>query len=176
MDDRIPATAEEAKALANPVRMRILRLCGEQELTNKQLAQRLDRDPSTILHHIRQLVAAGFLEPMTPRPGPTGALEKPYRSTNRSWLRDLTGAQSPELLADANLAMLEAFREELVEAGPASIVSSSRFVFHLDPDERDALMARLQAVLDEYVRSDDERKAAGKPAHGGVLFVHTQPD
>ena len=56
------ASEREAKALAHPLRLRILRLCWQHELTNKQLAERLDRDPGTVLYHVRQLVAAGLLE------------------------------------------------------------------------------------------------------------------
>src|SRR5919201_57526 len=55
------ATAEEAKAMGHPMRLRILRLCLDQELTNKQLAERLGKDPGTLLHHVRILVNAGFL-------------------------------------------------------------------------------------------------------------------
>ena len=36
---RRPATAAEAKALTHPLRMRILRLCLDRSLTNKQLAE-----------------------------------------------------------------------------------------------------------------------------------------
>ena len=48
--------------MAHPLRLRILRMCGMQELTNKQLADRLDRDPGTVLYHLRQLTAVGLLE------------------------------------------------------------------------------------------------------------------
>ena len=67
--------------------MRILRLCGLHEQTNKQLADRLGQDPGTVLYHVRQLLSAGFLEPAEIRTGESGALEKPYRSTGRSWNR-----------------------------------------------------------------------------------------
>jgi DNA-binding transcriptional ArsR family regulator len=72
--ERRPATPEEAKALANPVRLRILRLCLDEALTNKQLAERLGRDPGTVLHHVRSLVATGFLVPDEVRQGEKGAL------------------------------------------------------------------------------------------------------
>src|SRR5688572_29994788 len=59
---RRDATVREAKAMAHPLRLRIMRLCGEQELTNKQLADRLNRDPGTVLYHVRLLADAGLLE------------------------------------------------------------------------------------------------------------------
>src|SRR5688500_4309407 len=107
---RRPATPEEAKALAHPLRLRILRLCLDQALTNKQLAERLGKDPGTVLHHVRTLVATGFLVPEGVRQGEKGALEKPYRATGKSWTLSLD-EQPAE--ADAIQAMLEAFLAEL---------------------------------------------------------------
>src|SRR5919206_1785048 len=111
---RRPATAAEAKALAHPLRMRILRLCLDQALTNKQLAEWLGKDPGTVLHHVRTLVATGFLVPEEVRQGEKGALEKPYRATGKSWTLSLE--ESPVSEATATLAMLEAFLAELAEA------------------------------------------------------------
>src|SRR6266542_3000990 len=51
-----------------------MRLCLDQELTNKQLAERLGKDPGTLLHHVRILVKAGFLAPGESRNGAHGAL------------------------------------------------------------------------------------------------------
>ena len=74
---RRPATIEEARALSNPLRLRILRLCLDRALTNKELAGRLGRDPGTILHHVRVLVETGFLAPTTERRGARGSTERP---------------------------------------------------------------------------------------------------
>ncbi len=165
--DRTPATAAQAKALASPVRLRILRLCLHDELTNQELADRLDCDPSTLLYHARILLDAGFLERAEPRRAPTGALEKPLRATGLSWTLDL-GTQN----VDATLAMLDAFRAELAEAGPESIESLSRFTYHLNDAARTEMMARIQEVLDEYVATDDERRNAGHPQFGGLFALH----
>src|SRR4029453_1203584 len=101
-------TAAEAKALAHPLRMRILRLCLDQALTNKQLAEGLDKDPGTVLHHVRTLVKTGFLVPDEVRQGPKGALEKPYRATGKSWTLSLE--ESPVPVGEAAQAMLEGFK------------------------------------------------------------------
>src|SRR5207237_3866845 len=81
---RRAATPAEAKALANPLRLRILRLCRDRPMTNKELAERLDKDPGTVLHHVRTLVDTGFLAAEPVRAGSTGALEKPYKATGQS--------------------------------------------------------------------------------------------
>lgn len=165
--ERRAATVREAKALAHPLRVRILRLCGQRELTNKQLADRLDRDPGTVLYHVRQLVDAGFLEPAPVRTGDSGALEKPYRSTGRSWWLDLSLS---DVEPDAPLAPMQAFQDELREAGPGSIEKFSRFALHLSPDDAETLSRRIVAILDEYVESEDER--ADQPAYGGMFVLH----
>jgi len=161
------ATVQEAKAVAHPLRLRIIRLCGAEDLTNKQLADRLRRDPGTVLYHVRQLLAAGFLEAAPVRAGTSGALEKPYRSTGRSWRIDSTPAGE---LPGGAMAPLEAFREEVAETGPASISTMSRFVLRLSADDLEALTGRIQAILDEYADTDESRSE--HPAHGGIFLMH----
>jgi len=146
--ERRPATAEEAKALAHPLRLRILRLCLDEALTNKQLADRLGKDPGTVLHHVRTLVDTGFLRVEDVRAGTKGALEKPYRATGKSWTLDVGDA------GDA-VAMVDAFREEVLEAGPKAIVAQSRFAMRLSPESRKDLVARLDALADEFALRDD---------------------
>src|SRR5438105_1523219 len=128
---RRETTVSEAKALAHPLRLRILRLCWQSELTNKQLADRLERDPGTVLYHVRQLSDAGLLEPAPVRTGESGALEKPYRAKARSWWLD----DPPNTEADAALAPIEAIQDELRAAGPDSVRIFVRFAVHLSPED-----------------------------------------
>src|SRR5947209_15654385 len=141
---RREATAAEAKALANPLRLRILRLCLDQALTNKELAARLGKDPGTLLHHVRTLVDTGFLAPEAVRTGPNGALEKPYRATGKSWEVSI-GEETPFALAP-----IDAVRAEVEEAGEDSVESMFRLGIRLTPDQRRRLVARLQTLADEY--------------------------
>ncbi len=165
--DRTPATAAQAKALGSPIRLRILRLCLHDELTNQQLAERLECDPSTLHYHARILLDAGFLERAEPRHGSSGALEKPYRSTGLSWTLDI-GTDNVE----ATFAMFDAFRAELTEAGPESVESSSRFVLHLDSAAREEMMQRIQEILDEYAATDEERRTENQTRLAGLFVLH----
>jgi DNA-binding transcriptional ArsR family regulator len=163
--ERRVATVDEAKAVAHPLRLRILRLCGQDELTNRQLADRLGRDPGTVLYHVRQLVDAGFLETTQIRSGVRGALEKPYRSTGLSWRLALDGTA-----ADGSMAPIEAFTDELREAGPGAVSKMSRFALHLTAEDAEELAARIVAILDEYVATESQR--ADLPLHGGIFVLH----
>ena len=173
------ATILQAKAASHPLRLRILRLCGQQPMTNKQLADRLDSQPGTTLYHVRLLVEAGLLEPAPVRTGASGALEKPYRSTGQSWWLSAYGdTDEGEPYDDrddeSSLATIEAFQAELREAGPGSVRTYARFLLHLSEEEVRELDRRLLAVLDEYVQTDDQR--LDRPALGGIFVIHQLAD
>ena len=162
---RRPATAAEAKALAHPLRMRILRLCLDRSLTNKQLADWLGKDPGTVLHHVRTLVKSGFLVPDEVRQGEKGALEKPYRATGKSWTLSLEESSVPAGV-DAQ-AMLDAFQAELAEAGPGAAAGFNRLALTLNTASRKELESRVLAILDEYVTRPPDPD--GEPY--GLLFA-----
>ena len=168
---RRQATPLEAKALAHPLRARILRLCARRELTNKELADRLGLRPASVLYHVRLLLESGLLLPGEVRTGPSGALEKPYRSTGASWwLDDPLGGADP----DVQMSPIEAFEQELAEAGPESVAFSTRITLHLSAAEAAELDRKLLAVLDPYVETDAER--LDRPALGGMIVFHRLAD
>ncbi|MBB3678303.1 ArsR/SmtB family transcription factor [Modestobacter versicolor] len=144
--ERRPATDAEARALASAVRLRILRLCLDEPLTNKELAARLGRNPATVLHHVRTLVETGFLVAEEARRGARGAREVPYRATGKSWLMD--GAGGPAAGRDPSLA---AFLEEVAAVGEHRL-ESNRLGLRLSAAEKAELGRRLHEVLDEFAR------------------------
>jgi DNA-binding transcriptional ArsR family regulator len=173
------ATILQAKAASHPLRLRILRLCGQQAMTNKQLADRLQTQPGTTLYHVRLLVEAGLLEPAPVRTGASGALEKPYRASGQSWwlsgYGDTDDGESYDDRDDeTSLATIEAFQAELREAGPGSVRTSARFMLHLSEEEMRELDRRLLAVLDEYILTDHQR--LDRPALGGIVVLHQLAD
>jgi predicted ArsR family transcriptional regulator len=164
---RRQATAQEARALAHPDRWRIIRLTLDAALTNKEIAEQLGRDPASTLHHVRTLVTTGFLEAEEARRGARGAREIPYRSTGKSWTLEIAETDD-----DHSLAIVDAFRAELLESPPAER-HYSRLGLRLTHEQRDALEERLDALVYEF--------AALSPAEGGepcALFVavHSRPD
>jgi predicted ArsR family transcriptional regulator len=157
-----PATPEEARALANPLRLRILRLCLDRSMTNEELAARLDRDAGTVLHHVRLLVAAGFLEPDEERRGARGSTERPYRSTGKSWTLDVGDQES------GMLAMVDAFRAELAEITGEDVHTLTRLAVRLQPDARDAFTARIMELVNDLHDADDPE---GQP-YGMLVGLH----
>lgn len=144
------ATDAEARALASSLRVRILRLCYDEELTNKQVADRLGIDPGSALHHIRTLVGTGFLAPLPMRRGRRGARERPYRATGKSWHIDI--GYSPHIAA-ATAAATGAFAEEIGEADPAG-VRWLRCALRLPAADRDALWDEMEQLVDTYIERE----------------------
>lgn len=166
--ERRPATAEEARALANPLRLRILRLCLDRAMTNEELATRLGRDAGSMLHHVRILVDTGFLAPEGERRGARGSVERPYRSTGKSWTLSV-GDEQP---AAGMLAMVDAFRAELAETSSDGVVELSRLAARLGPEARDAVEARIAALVEEIWAADDP---SGEP-YGFLFGMHRRAE
>jgi predicted ArsR family transcriptional regulator len=166
---RRAATPEEAKALANPLRLRILRLCLHQALTNKQVAGHLGKDPGTILHHVRTLVATGFLAAEQVRQGEHGAFEKPYRATGKSWVLDVSDTEGGTWSPMVAQASLEAFRAELEEAGLSSMVHDMRLELVLDEASLRELSERLLEVIEDF---RGRPQSPGGTHYGIYLGIH----
>jgi hypothetical protein len=146
------------------MRLRIIRLLFDEQLTNRDLARRLDADPATTLHHVRTLVRTGFIEPLAERTGARGAREVPYRSTGKSWQLDFSGVAAP--LSNASI---QAFVEEVAES-PVEEVQVTRMALRLRPQRAEELMDRLSGVIRDYIDGDE-----GPDAQPWAAFVAMHP-
>lgn len=164
---RRPATEEEARALASALRLRILRVTLDEALTNKEIAERLGRNPASILHHVRRLVDTGFLVPEEERRGRRGAREVPYRATGKSWTLDVADHD----VAAASEAAVGAFVDE-VRHLDHSTTFTSRLVVRLGEDGLREFQGRIQAVLDEYGARSAEQEEGKRYAVFFTVYPH----
>jgi predicted ArsR family transcriptional regulator len=163
--ERRAATDEEARAVASPLRLRILRLCLDRPLTNKQIAEVLGRDPASVLYHVRTLVRTGFLVAEGERRGARGAREVPYRATGKSWVLDVVDEKQDRA---KGIALVEAFIDDARRVGFEN-VDSVRLGLRLTPDEHEELTARLAELLEDF----RQRRSEGEP---WSLFVGLHRD
>ena len=143
-----PATQDEARALSHPLRLRIRRLCLYEPRTNKELAEALQADPSSTLYHVRTLVRTGFLAAQEERRGKRGAREVPYLATGKSWTLDVGSDVS------VHVAVIDAYRAELLEAGPEAVLTSTRLGLRLSAGRLKELRRRVGAVVSEFADDD----------------------
>jgi len=140
------AQQARARALASPLRMRILRLCLHEARTNKELSEELGVNPGSLLHHVRSLVANGFLRAEEPRRGTRGAREVPYRATGLSWGQYVPGVGA---------ILLETFLQE-IEGLPADDLNATRLGLKLSPERRDEMLGRFRDLFQEYANADSD--------------------
>ncbi len=141
--DKTKEDAEQqrrARALASPLRMRVLRFCLHEERTNKELAEELGVNPGTMLHHVRALVNAGFLAAGEPRRGVRGSREVPYRATGASWRTQMPGKN--RILIDTFLAEIEGLTPDELQL--------TRLGVKLSDADRDEMLDRFADLFEEY--------------------------
>ena len=130
------------RALSSPVRLRILRLCLHKSRTNKEIAETLDLNPATALHHVRTLLTTGFLVADDARTGNRGAKEIPYRATGLSWNSRLPNSAP---------ILVETFLQEIEGLQPSEI-DVWRLGVKLNDANRAEMMGRIREVFEDYMR------------------------
>ncbi len=130
-----------ARALSSPLRLRVLRLCAFDARTNKEIAELLEVNPGTMLHHVRTLVDVGLLAPQPERAGARGAREVPYLATGLSW-------RAPRM-PNQSVVLLETMRQQLVGLDPEAI-ETSWLGLRLNPAHLDELRERVYGLLQEF--------------------------
>lgn len=149
------------RALASPLRLRILRLCLHESRTNRELAELLGVNPGSMLHHVRALADTGFLRAEPARRGRRGAREVPYRATMLSWR---TPADKPSNL------LLDTFLQEIEGMAPEDL-RMTRVGLKLTPEHQEELRDRFRALFQDYI--DRGPDADGEPIS---IFFAEHPD
>lgn len=150
-----------ARALASPLRMRILRICLHESHTNKEIAAALNLNPGSTLHHVRTLVDTGFLRAEEPRRGRRGAREVPYLATKRSWTTRVPGISG---------VLIETFLQEIAPLAPDDI-RVSRLGLKLNDAHREELESRFHSLLQEYAALPGDRDGT---AISIMLAIHPE--
>lgn len=133
----------DARALASVLRMRILRLCLDDALTNQEIAARLGLPPANTYHHVRTLVRRGFLAAQPERVGTRGAREVPYLATRKSWrAKGIDGM---------NRVLIDTFLTEAALA-PAETLRVVRLGVRLGPEAKAEYDRRIFALMEEFAQ------------------------
>lgn len=144
---------EQVRALAHPLRLRLLELFARQARTAKQAAEVLGEPPTRLYHHVAALERAGLIRLKETRQN-RGTTEKyfeasnPLRPMRPEVLKDKRARQD---LAAMGFLVFDQARNELVKALAADDVPENlvavRAVFHLTPKEGRELRRELTEVV-----------------------------
>ena len=157
---------DQLKALGHPLRLRVLETLGPnegEELTNRELANKLGVDPGHLHFHVRMLLNAGLIE-LADR---SGGREKPYRAVARHV------RVAPELIAtgaanDAREAMLDQVRQGWSEFTSTGTFRSAQLNVRIDPEE-------VRALFHEFVQRAAELEDESKESLVVTFFFHPPP-
>ncbi|NYE36536.1 DNA-binding transcriptional ArsR family regulator [Nocardioides cavernae] len=155
------------RALSHPVRLRMLGLLRtEGPATATTLAARLDLNTGATSYHLRQLAQHGFIVEDTDR---GNARDRWWRAAHSETRTDARGqgidgehmeaylATVAQLYADrlrAAVAEMSFLPEEWADVG-----SLSDWELRLTPAQAEALVQRLEAIIEETTSSDDPEAA-----------------
>lgn len=144
-------TMEQYKAIADPVRTRMLGIIQNEPATAKQIAVRLKMAPGTAGYHLQVLEEAGLAQVAALRKV-RGIIAKYYTRTARIFSYEL-----PPEVAGGHLSSLEIageMRDELSEAlgdfGPDASISDGLARARLSPAQLERFKERVIALFDEF--------------------------
>lgn len=174
-------TVAEMRALAHPLRLRILEVFTEQPRTTKQVAGVLGEPPTRLYHHVAALERAGLLELKETRKN-RGTVEKWYEAVSKSFgpmppPRSAGRAPGSAVRRAIATTALELSRQELVMAmrqrgRERPLVA--RLVVSAQPKRLVALRKRLHRVVKGIQRefgSGEERIRAADVERWAVTLT-----
>ena len=91
-----------AKALAHPLRTRILAALDGRTASPSELADELDASLGVVSYHVRRLEALGFLK-LVKREPRRGAVEHYYSTTGRPRITNVAWGKLPTIVKDASI-------------------------------------------------------------------------
>src|SRR5262245_63367109 len=106
----------DLRALAHPLRLRMMELFAESPKTTKQVAEMLGQPPTRLYHHVAALERAGLLVLRETRQI-RGATEKWYEAAARQMaMKRATAPGGRRALGATALSILEQTRQEVAHA------------------------------------------------------------
>ncbi|HEY7341642.1 MAG TPA: winged helix-turn-helix domain-containing protein [Ktedonobacterales bacterium] len=145
-------TPRQMKALADPVRHRILGIIQSRPATAKQIADRLKMPPGTIGHHLQVLESAGLAQ-VVARRLVRGIVAKYYTRTARIFtynFPDVVTGKVPALvrfLTDAR----DELAETLADDGPEALVKTAFPHSRLTAERYAYYERRVMELVEEFI-------------------------
>jgi DNA-binding transcriptional ArsR family regulator len=148
---------KQLRALADPLRVRILHILANRAATNQQLAAALDQPQAKVLHHVRYLLDAGLIL-LVDQQIRGGNVEKYYRARARIHSFRPEPLDLPTFSGPISSAILESATDEHAASmaqWPDQPTYWETRRARLSPKRVETFDERLQALIDEFWGSPD---------------------
>jgi DNA-binding transcriptional ArsR family regulator len=161
MPDQSIAEPDLVKALAHPLRVRILNHLEQRTASPKELAAEFDIPLGTVSYHVRALVSLGLLRLVARKPR-RGAVEHYYRAELRPVISDEAWGNAPKIVKDAMIRSALVGVGDYVEKAAAvggfdrDDIHLSRTTFEVDAEAWSAAAEELTGVFERIRRLADE--------------------
>lgn len=165
------------KALAHPLRVRILRVLEKQTASPSDIATRIGAPLGNVSYHVRALERVGLIELDSTAPR-RGALEHYYKAAGRIRVSNEAWREVPNIvkakLVDSALGQIVDLAGNAAADGGFDREQSvlSRWSLHLDEQGYNAVADAAQEFIDrarEIERESVERRSAAGPHEGAVI-------
>jgi DNA-binding transcriptional ArsR family regulator len=172
-DVRDITDSQVAKALAHPLRARILAILEQRVATPKELAAELDTSLEALSYHVRMLAQLGLIRLVEERQK-RGAIEHHYRAAPRVAVSDAAWARGPKIARRAMVGTELAEMGELACGAAAGDgferkgAQLTRRTLQLDDDgfkEASAAVARLNKDVEGIERRAAKRLSRRNGGH-----------
>jgi DNA-binding transcriptional ArsR family regulator len=177
-------TLNQIKAMAHPLRMRLLEAFSRTPLTTKQVAELLDEQPTKLYHHVSSLERAGLIKLIKTRKN-RGTLEKYYRTAATRFTIDRRlfdfKSQAKDAVSEIQTVISSIFEETLSEMRqgiaersktPAKTQARtllSRSHIWVSPEKIKLLNMQISKILKHY---ETRRPKKGAVKYGLTLVVY----
>jgi len=149
----------QVRALAHPLRLRLLELFIERPRTTKQAAEALGESPTKLYHHVAALEQAGLVRLRETRQN-RGTTEKYFEAVARRYeaAPEIAGQLTGSDRAAIGMVLFDQAREELVRA----LAAAGDGLLRLSPRGAKQLKKELAAVLTRVKASEAEASPSSR--------------
>lgn len=144
------------RALADPLRIRLLELIAARPRSARELAALTGRQPNRLYHHLARLEEGGLIEVTEYRRVPGGKVERVYAPTAAEPPGD---AASPAERAEFLSAVLEATRADITAASQAEEAGERRNIDLMRSVVRvsERRLAKLRTHIEEFIHAAEDQ-------------------
>lgn len=163
--DRNITDPQLAKALAHPLRIRVLTILGDRVASPSEIAHEIDANLSLVSYHVRRLAHAGLIELVREKQR-RGAVEHYYKAVERPVVTTEAWSKTPSIVKQAVIrGALTQVSESVNSAAAAGgferdDIHLTRSPMRLDEESFHQVAGRLDALLkdlEQIAREAEER-------------------